>query len=77
MARDIGVYDDILWCFNGTEVILWKESTKFEKKYELPFRSEIVAFGELECSSLHFQSKNPIVMVVGMQNYIQLFGLNR
>ena len=38
-ARDVGVYDDILWCFNGKEVAMWKESTKFEKKYQLPYPS--------------------------------------
>lgn len=43
----------------------------------MPQRSEIVAFGELECSSLHFKSKNPIIMVVGCQSYIHLYGFNR
>jgi hypothetical protein len=24
VVRDVGVYDDILWAFNGEEVVLWK-----------------------------------------------------
>ena len=73
----MGVHENILWSFNGLEVILWNHSQNMEKRYELPQRSEIIAFGELECSALHFKSSNPIIMVVGIENYIHLFGINR
>ena len=28
IARDVGIHDDIFWCFNGQEVILWHSITK-------------------------------------------------
>ena len=77
IARDIGVYDEMMYSFNGSEVILWHMMNKIEKVYELPYKSEIIRFGQLQSNALHFKSYRPIIMVCGVQNYIHLFGINR
>jgi hypothetical protein len=45
IARDIGFFDNILWCFNGHHIILWDKVRDLERKYQLPYKSEMVALG--------------------------------
>lgn len=57
--------------------MVWREASQLVKRFQLPQKTDIVVFGELESSSLHFKSKNTVIMAAASQNYVHLFGMNR